>query len=98
MALLVGPLMWKQAGFLGPPGMAERNVGLVSSPHTCPRQVLLFSLWFCVILTAFKAFMLELNTLPWFWQAQSFLVSLMCGENSQDSRAERQGAALVSAE
>ena len=77
MALQGAPLMWKQAGFLGRPGMGK-CVRWVSSPHTCPREVLLFSLWFCVILNVFKDFMLELNTLPWFWQAQSFLVSLTC--------------------
>ena len=97
MALQGAPPMWKQAGSLGPPGMGK-SVRWVSFPHTCPRGVLLFSLWFCVILTVFTAFILELNTRPWCWHVQSFLVSLTCWENIQESRAESRGAALDSAE
>ena len=62
--------------------MVERNIGLVSSPHTCPTEVLVASLWFCVILTVFTAVMIMLNTLPWFWQARSFLVPLRRWENT----------------
>ena len=42
------------SGFLQIPGTVEKSVGSVSSPHIYPREVL-FSLWFCVILTVFIA-------------------------------------------
>ena len=73
---MVGRLtMCKQARSLGPPGTLERSVGIISSPHNCPWEVrpLLYSLWFCVIFCWFEKIMLELNTLPWFWQTLSFL-------------------------
>ena len=41
--------------------------------------------------------MLELNTVPWFWRALSFL-SRRGAEKTQESWAERRGAALFSSE
>ena len=79
-----GPLKWKQVGTSNLLGW-QKEVGPVSSPHTCPREVLLFSLWFHVILTVFTAVTIMLNTLPWFWQAWFFLVSLRCWENMPDA-------------
>ena len=55
-----GPAGWPpnvEASWVPGTSCDGRSVGLVSSPHTWPRGVLLFSLWFCDILTVFKAFM-----------------------------------------
>ena len=99
MAVVRGSPMCKKARSLGPPGILERSVVTVSSPHNCPWEVrpLLFSLWFCVIFLLLWKLMLEVNTLPWFWQALSFL-SRWGVEKTQESWAERRGAALVSSE
>ena len=35
--------------------------------------------------------MIMLNTLPWFWQSQSFLVQLKCCENTSDAELEDEG-------
>ena len=67
MAVVHGPLICKQAWSLGPPGTLERS--------NCPWEVrpLLFSFSCCVIFLLLWKLMLELNTLPWFWQALCFL-------------------------
>ena len=63
------------------PGMVERSVGSVSSPHTCPREVLLSSFG-CVILTVFHSCHDNVEHTTLFWQARFFLVPLRCRENT----------------
>ena len=69
----------------------DRNkcrVGLLS-PH-CPTEVLPFPFG-SVILTVSTAVMITLSTLPWFWQARSFLVPLRSWENTPDAGLEIEG-------
>ena len=83
------------SGFLWFPGMVERSVGLVPSPQTCRRDVLLLS----VVLTDINYFYsctIALNTLPWFWQARSFLVPLRCWETHWALEDEGQVWSLLS--
>ena len=82
MAVVREPPMCKQAKSLGPPGVLERSVVTVSSPHNCPWEVrpLLFSLWFCVIFAGLKAHARgEHTTLV--LAGSVFLVPLRCWEN-----------------
>ena len=75
MAVVGGPPVCEQARTLGPPGILERSVGSISSPHNCSWEVrpLLFSLWYHIIIWSLVwKLVLEVSTLPWFWQALSF--------------------------
>jgi len=67
---------------LGPQGRSKRISVTSWDGRKKPRVSLLsqsgppLSLWFCVMLTAFTAVTITLNTPPWFWQAWSFLAPL----------------------
>ena len=73
--------------------MVGRRVGSASSPLNCFREVLLFPFWFCVIFSLVWKLTLEVNTLPWFWQALSFLTCWYV-EKQPESWTERRGAVL----
>ena len=75
--------------------MVGRRVGSASSPLNCFREVLLFPFWFCVIFSLVWKLTLEVNTLPWFLQALSFLTHWHV-EKQPESWTERRGAALFS--
>ena len=78
-------------------GRNKRRVGLLS-PHLPQRSPpFFFTLGSAVILTVFIAVMLMLNTLPWDWQARSFLVPLRRRENTPAQGRETR-AGLVSSE
>ena len=64
-------------------GRKKCGFGLLS-PHLS-WEVLVSSLWFSAILTVSTAVIIMLNTLPWFWQARSFLVPLRCWKNMPDA-------------
>ena len=69
------------------PSLAER----VSLGTQVPHPALPYSLWFCVILTAFTAVTIMLNTLPWCLQFQPFVVLLRCYENTPDAGLDDEG-------
>ena len=71
--------------------MVERSAEPASSPHTCPREVLLFSLRSYVIWAVFTAAVIMSNTLPWFWRAWSLVVSLRCRENTPGTELDAEG-------
>ena len=70
-------------------GRKKCRVGLLS-PHLPQRSLHLFPLVVC-ILTVFTGVMIMLDTLPWFWQAWSFLTPLRCWENTPDAGLEEEG-------
>ena len=67
-------------------GRNRCRVGLL--PPRCPIEVLIFSLWFCVILTVSTAVVTTPDVLPCSWQAWSFLVS------QKQERKHTRGAGL----